>query len=113
MELIQLSEFLVLIQDALGSRLDEGTRRPLQKIQKDFVRRQARLVHTLDMGIVGPEEYLGQLNALLSSMMDRTRAVLGNERFDIVFGEGGRHPEDLVDRRTFLEAVASERPSAR
>jgi hypothetical protein len=113
MEPTQLTEFLALIEDTLGGRLDKDTRRPLQKIQKDFIRPQARLVHNLDMGIVGQEEYLGRLNALLTSMMDRMRAVLGEGRFEIVFGEGGRHPQDLVDRRTFLEAVAAERRSAR
>jgi hypothetical protein len=49
-------------------------------------------------GIMSPDEYLGQLNALLSSIMARMRATLGEERFDIVFGDAGRHPEILVDK---------------
>jgi hypothetical protein len=113
MEMNQLTEISVLAEVALGHPLDAPTRRSLQKIQKDFSRRQARLVHNLDLGIVTSEEYLGQLNALLRSMMDRTQALLGDERFNAIFGEAGRYPESLVDRRTFMEAVASERRSER
>jgi hypothetical protein len=108
----QLTEFLVLAENALGSRLDEHTRRSLRRIQKDFLRRQTQLVRVLDMGVMPPEEYLGQLNALLSTMMDQMRVTLGEERFDVAFGEAGRHPETLVDRGTFIDAVASERRRA-
>jgi hypothetical protein len=108
-----LTEFLALAERALGNRLESPTRQSLQKIQKDFMRRQTRLVHSLDLGIVTPEEYLAQFNVMLRSAMERMRVVLGEERFDIVFGEAGRHPEGLVDRGTFMDAVASERLSAR
>jgi hypothetical protein len=113
MELTQLTEFLVLAEGALGHRLDEPTRRSLRKIQRDFLRRQAQLVRILDLGVVAPEEYLDQLNALLKTMMDRMRAALGEERFNVVFGEAGRHPEGLVDRSTFMNAIASERAPSR
>ncbi len=112
-DLTQLAEFLALAENALGSRLDEGTRRSLRKIQRDFSRRQAQLTRILDLGVMPPEEYLGQLNALLKTMMDRMRVTLGEERFNIVFGEAGRHPEGLVDPGTFMDAIASERASAR
>jgi len=46
-------------------------------------------------------------------MMDRMRAALGEERFNVVFGEAGRHPEGLVDRSTFMNAIASERAPSR
>jgi hypothetical protein len=113
MEMMQLTEFLALAENALGNRLDEGTRRSLRKIQRDFIRRQTQLARVLDLEAMSPEEYLGQFNALLKTMMDRMRATLGEERFNIVFGEAGRHPEGLVDRDTFMDAVASERHSAR
>jgi hypothetical protein len=113
MELTQLTEFLVLAEGALGHRLDGPTRRSLRKIQRDFSRRQTQLVRILDLGAIAPEEYLGQLNALLKNMMDRMRAALGEERFNVVFGEAGRHPESLVDRSTFMDAIASERTPSR
>jgi hypothetical protein len=109
MEPAQLTEFLALAENALGSRLDEGTRRALRKIQRDFVRRQTQLVRVLDLGAMPPEEYLSQFNAIIKTMMDQMRAKLGEERFNIVFGEAGTHPEGLVDRSTFMDAVASER----
>jgi hypothetical protein len=108
-ELTKLTEFLTVAEGALGRRLDEPTRRSLQKIQKDFSRRQTRLVHNLDIGIVAPEVYLDQLNAVIKTMMDRMRDALGEERFTAIFGEAGRHPESLVDRSTFMDAIASER----
>lgn len=113
MEPTQLTEFLVLAEGALGHHLDEPTRRSLRKIQRDFSRRRAQLVRVLDLGVVAPEEYLDQLNALLKTMMDRMRAALGEERFNVVFGEAGRHPEGLVDRSTFMNAIASERAASR
>jgi hypothetical protein len=113
MEMDRLTEISALAEMALGHPLDASTRRSLQKIQRDFTRRQGRLVHNLDLGIVTSEEYLGQLNALLRSMMDRTQALLGDERFNAIFGEAGRYAEGLVDRGTFMEAVASERRSER
>jgi hypothetical protein len=62
----QLTEFLVLAENALGSRLDERARRSLRKIQKDFLRQQTQLVRVLDLGAIPPEDYLRQLNSLLS-----------------------------------------------
>lgn len=113
MELTQLTEFLVLAEGALGSQLDQDTRRSLRKIQRDFLRRQAQLIRILDLGVMPPEEYLDQFNALLKTMMDRMRVTLGEERFNIVFGEAGSHPEGLVDRSTFMDAIASESDSSR
>jgi hypothetical protein len=109
----QLTELLTLAESALGRRLDEPTRRSIRKTQLDFSRRQARLIHILDLGIVTPEEYLDRFNVLVESTMDRMRDALGEERFGIIFGEAGRHPESLVDRSTFMDAISSERASPR
>jgi hypothetical protein len=49
----QLIEFLVLAENALGSHLDEHSRRSLRKIQKDFLRQQTQLVRVLDLGASG------------------------------------------------------------
>jgi hypothetical protein len=108
-----LTEFLKLAEESLGLQLDENTRRSLRGIQKDYVRRQRQLVQALDVGAMPPEEYLDQLNALLKAMMERMRMALGEERFIIVFGDAGRHPESLVDRSTFMDAIASERAASR
>lgn len=105
----QVTELLALAEAALGKRLDENTRRSVRRIQRDFTRRQDQLVRVLDLGVMPPEEYLGQFNALLSGMMERIRLTLGNERFDVVFGEAGHHPEALIDRSTFVDAMAAER----
>jgi hypothetical protein len=113
MERTQLTEILALVEMALGQRLETPMRQSLQRIQRDFLRRQARLVRNLDLGIVAPEEYLKQLNTLLRSKMDRTQVLLGDERFKSVFGEAGRNPESLVDRSTFMDAIAAERRLAR
>ena len=108
-----LTEFLKLAEESLGHRIDESTRRSLRQIQKDYLRRQRQLVRTLDVGAMTPEEYLAQLNALLKAVMERMRVALGEERFIIVFGDAGRHPESLVDRSTFIDAIASERAALR
>jgi hypothetical protein len=108
-----VTEFLALAESALGRRLDERTRRSLRKIQRDFSHRQEQLLRVLELEVVTPEEYLDQFNALLKTMMDRMRVALGEERFIIVFGEAGKHPESLVDRSTFMDAIASERASPR
>ena len=100
-----------MAEKALGSRLDDGTRRSLRKIQRDFADHQKQLVRVFDLGAMPPEEYLSQFNAILKTLMDRMRSALGEERFMIVFGEAGRHPEGLVDRSTFMGLAQSECPS--
>ena len=37
--------------------------------------------------------------------MERSRSLLGDERFDAIFGEAGKHPDGLADRDTFLAQV--------
>jgi hypothetical protein len=113
MERTHVTEFLALAENALGSRLDEGTRRSLRRIQRDFSRRQTQLVRVLDLEAMPPEEYLGQLNALMKATLAQMEMVLGKERFNVVFGDAGRHPERLVDRDAFMGAIAAERASAR
>ena len=104
-----LTEFLKLAEGALGRQLDQNTRRSLRRAQRDYIARQQRLVQLLDIEVLSPEEYLDQLAVLLKDMMDRMRSVLGEERFLIVFGEAGRHPEGLIDRGMFMDAIKSER----
>jgi hypothetical protein len=108
-----LTEFLKLAEESIGRRLDPSTRRSLRRVQKDYSARQQRLVHALDVGALGPEEYLDRFNALLKTMMDRMRVILGEEQFLIVFGDAGNHPEGLVDRGMFMDAIRSERATPR
>jgi hypothetical protein len=108
-----LTEFLKLAEGALGRQLDQHTRRSLRSVQKNYMARQRQLIHSLDVGALAPEEYLDQLNALLKATMDRMQAILGEQQFFIVFGEAGRHPEGLIDRGTFMDAIRSERAALR
>jgi hypothetical protein len=108
-----LTEFLKLAEGSLRHQLDQSTRRSLRRVQKNYSARQQRLVQALDVGALDPEEYLDRLNALLKAMMAQMRIVLGEEQFFIVFGEAGRHPEVLVDRDTFMDAIKSERATPR
>ena len=107
-----MTELLALAEKALGSRLDEGTRRSLRRIQRDFLSQQTQLVCVLDLGVISPEEYLGQLNVLMKGTMARMETALGRERFIAVFGDAGRHPERMVDRDAFMQTIAAERASA-
>lgn len=101
-------EFMALAESALGGQLDEGIRRALRRIQRDSSRRQTQLVHVFDLGAMPPDEYLDQLNAILKNMMDQMLIVLGEERFSVVFGEAGRHPEGLVDRGAFINGALAK-----
>src|ERR1700674_1625243 len=112
MERTHVTELLALAEKALGSRLDEGTRRSLRRIQRDFLSQQTQLVCVLDLGVISPEEYLGQLNVLMKGTMARMETALGRERFIAVFGDAGRHPERMVDRDAFMQTIAAERASA-
>jgi hypothetical protein len=108
-----LTEFLKLAEGALGHPLDQSMRRSLRRAQKHYSTRQQRLVHSLDTGVLSPEEYLDHLDALLKAMMDQMREVLGEEQFLVVFGEAGRDAGGLIDRGMFMDAIRSERATSR
>lgn len=108
---MQLNEFLTLAEGTLGHRLDEPTYRSFRIAHREFTRKQAQLVKILDSGMVTPEQYLDNFNSLYKALMDRMRDALGEEQFTIVFGEAGRHPESLIDRSIFMDAISIERTS--
>ena len=71
----------------------------------------ADLVAQLDREIIGPEQYLDQLNAMFGKAMKDCEHRLGPKRFLELFGEAGRHPEDMVDKDTFYASqLARKRP---
>jgi hypothetical protein len=113
-EASHVAELAALVEMALGHRIEKTTLKSLATIQADLRRTQSQLARWLDTGRVTPDQYLDMLNTTLRAAMEQSRILLGDERFQVIFGEPGKHPEGLVNRATFMEQIASEaKPTAR
>jgi hypothetical protein len=100
-ETSRLNELAALVEMALGRPLDAPTFQALAIAQSELWKSQENLETMLQRGDVHPEDYLKRLNSAIEHSMQLSLRVLGRERFDAIFGEAGRHPEDLVDRAIF------------
>ena len=106
-EAVRLRELAALVELGLGHRLEEQTFRALADIQADFRSQQRNLSAQLAENTLSPEDYLAQLNAAMASWMHRSEALVGSARFDAIFGESGRHPDGMIDRKVFLEQFSA------
>jgi hypothetical protein len=96
----RLAELSALLEMALGHPVDQPTLSALHEIQTELRRAQSELVVRFDSGELTPDRYLKLLNDTLRSTMERSRSLLGDERFQAIFGEAGRYPEGLINRYT-------------
>jgi hypothetical protein len=100
-EATQLAELSALLEMALGRPADQATLSAFQRIQDELRSAQSELVGRLHKGELAPDQYLDRLNASLRRAMERSRSLLGDQAFQEIFGESGRHPEGLINRYTF------------
>jgi hypothetical protein len=107
-EVTQLAELSAMIEMALGRPLDQTTLSALLAIQTVLRQTQSALVSRLQNGELTPDQYLDQLNSTLKLAMDETRLLLGDEGFQAIFGEAGRHPAGLIQRDTFMERTITD-----
>jgi hypothetical protein len=96
-----LAELSALLEMALGHPADQATLSGFQRIQDELRSAQSELVGRLDKGELAPDQYVDRLNAGLRLAMERSRSPLGDQAFQAIFGESGRHPEGLINRYTF------------
>jgi hypothetical protein len=99
------AELAALVEMGLGRSLDEATFNELKKIQSNLWDTQTELNARLEAGTLSPEAYLSRINAALKTSLENSQSLLGDEQFDAIFGDAGRHPEGLIDRDTFLTDV--------
>jgi len=104
-----MGELSALVKATLGDSIDERTVDALVHTQAAMKRGQAHLVHLLDTHEISPDDYLIRLNALLRMWMEHSEKLLGTERFHIIFGEAGDHPEDLIDVEAFFQDQSPRR----
>jgi hypothetical protein len=101
-EATQSDDLSALIQMALGYPLDDETFAALFAIQRELWNNKNNLAMRLQNGQLRPEDYLSQLNEMIKLAMDQSCRLLGDERFQQIFGEPGRFPEGLVNPEIFL-----------
>jgi hypothetical protein len=104
----QLAELSAMVETALGYRIDQETIVALFAIQTDLQRADSISVARLEAGEITPDQYLDQVNANLQSAMNQSKALLGEQRFQAIFGEAGDHPEGLIHRYTFMERTIAD-----
>jgi hypothetical protein len=102
---VRLAELAALVEMNLGRPLDRVTFRQLAEIEADLQMQQQRLADQLERGALEPDAYLARINKALAVSMERSVALLGNEQFNAIFGEAGRHPEGLIDPGGFRGAT--------
>ena len=83
---------------APGPSLDAPTFQALAAAQSELWKAREDLETMVQRGDLYPEDYLKRLNSAIEQSMRQSLRVLGPERFDAIFGEADKHPEDLVDR---------------
>jgi hypothetical protein len=101
-EAVRRTELAALVEFSLGEELDRETFDALAAIQAWLKHRQADLAARLVAGTISREAYLDSLNDALETSMEQSRRLLGDARFEKVFGETGEHPRELIDRDRFL-----------
>jgi hypothetical protein len=104
----RVSDLAALVEMGIGHPLDPATFNELALIQEDLRKAQYDLIQRLQGGTMSPEGYLDLFNEELKKWASRSLALLGEERFEAIFGKEGHHPETLVDRRIFLGEVPIE-----
>jgi hypothetical protein len=107
-EATRLTELSALVEMALGHPLDQETFRALSSIQTALWNLRTALTTRLNNGELTPNQYLVQLDASLRSAMEQSRVLLGDERFKMIFGEAGEHPERLINATTFMEQTIAD-----
>jgi hypothetical protein len=99
---VEVARAEALVESSLGEELDGETFDALAAIQAGLRHTQADLAASLDAGRTSREGYLERLNDALETSMEQSRRLLGEDRFQKLFGEAGEHPRELIDRDTFL-----------
>jgi hypothetical protein len=99
----RLAELAALVKLGLGRPLDASVFQALAVIQRRMRQGQRELLASLDSESINPETYLDLLTALHHRTQKAYLRVLGDEAFDAIFGEGGRHPEGMIEREVFLD----------
>jgi hypothetical protein len=104
----QLAELSAMIEMALGHPIDGETLRALRAIQAELWRSGSELVRRLHGGELDPDQYLDQLHASIAGAMSQSRSLLGEQRFEIIFGDAGKNPEELINRTIFMERTIAD-----
>jgi len=104
----QLVELSAMVEMALGQPIERETLEALQAVQRELWRSRSELVRRLHAGELTPDQYLDQLHASIATAMGQSRSLLGEERFQIIFGEAGKNPEGLVNRTIFMERTIAD-----
>lgn len=101
----KLAELSALVEMALGYPLEPKILADLYTIQLNLWWARSCLVTNLQNREITPDQYLNRLHEALQSAMDQSRALLGEERFQMIFGEAGKNPNGLVNRTVFMEQM--------
>jgi hypothetical protein len=103
-----LAELSALVEMALGHPIEPETLATLRAIQVELWNARSDLVTRLHDGEITPDQYLERLHDAIRGAMSRSLSLLGEERFQRIFGESGRNPEGLVNRNIFMEQTIAD-----
>jgi hypothetical protein len=99
---LRIDEFNIMIDEALGRGYAPDKRRELMAVERDFRGQQEALIQSLDLGHLGPPDYLAQMNALLVDTAHRYAAILGEADYQRLFGGRPEDAANLIDPTIFL-----------
>ena len=107
-ETIRVAELSALVEMALGHPLDQETFQALATVQAALWSVRTALTKRLQNGELSPNQFLDQMDSSLRSAMEQSRVLLGDERFEMIFGHAGEHPEGLINATTFMERTIAD-----
>ena len=100
----------LLLDRALGHRLDPGVRARVEQIAAATAARQRELVLAFENHEITPETYLDAFNELVATDFRRLDEVLGRDAFLAVFGEPPDVAAKIIDPKAFAAAHGLHQP---
>jgi len=97
----ELSELIeTRLRDGLSNEQFNGLVDAIDRMRRS----QRELARELAAGdLPGRELYLVRLNTLLRKFADEALALIGDRSFRAIFGDAGFQPEQMIDRKAFLQ----------
>jgi hypothetical protein len=94
----------LLLDRALGDRVDPGVRARVEQIVAATAARQHELVLAFEDGKIAPETYLDAFNELVATDFRRLDEILGRDAFLAIFGELPEVAAKIIDPKAFAAA---------
>jgi len=108
-EATRLAELAALIEFSLGHPLEPTEFSLLADIQKSQRAADDNLARSLEQGEISPEDFMLRSDDISAEVMRKIFALLGAERYRLIFGDEPPDARGMFDKETFLKTQASRR----